>query len=218
MDRNSIQRDTVLEAIVDILASSTGSLTNPLNISNTFNSKGHKNTTDKTVNAYINYLVDVFLIEKAVRFDVKGKKYIGSPFKYYFTDIGLRNARLNFRQQEENHIMENIIYNELLIRGFNVDIGVVEVIEKDENHVSIRKKYEIDFVCNRLSKRYYIQSAFNLPTKEKLEQEQMSLRYTNDSFKKIIIVKDKIKPWHNENGILFIGLLDFLLNPDSLEI
>lgn len=218
MDRNSIQRDTVLEVIVDILASSTGSLTNPLNISNTFNSKGHKNTTDKTVNAYINYLVDAFLIEKAVRFDVKGKKYIGSPFKYYFTDIGLRNARLNFRQQEENHIMENIIYNELLIRGFNVDIGVVEVIEKDENHVSIRRKYEIDFVCNMLSKRYYIQSAFNLPTKEKLEQEQMSLRYTNDSFKKIIIVKDKIKPWHNENGILFIGLLDFLLNPDSLEI
>lgn len=218
IDRNNIQRDTVLESIVDILASSTGSLTNPLNIANTFNSKGHKNTTDKTVNTYINYLVDAFLIEKAVRFDVKGKKYIGSPFKYYFTDIGLRNARLNFRQQEENHIMENVIYNELLIRGYNVDIGVVEVIEKDKNLVSFRKKYEIDFVCNMQSKRYYIQSAFDMPTKEKLEQELMSLKYTNDSFKKIIIVKDKIKPWQNENGILIIGLLDFLLNSQSLEL
>lgn len=189
-----------------------------MNIANTFNSKGHKNTTDKTVNTYINYLVDMFLIEKAVRFDVKGKKYIGSPFKYYFTDIGLRNARLNFRQQEENHIMENVIYNELLIRGYNVDIGVVEVIEKDKNLVSIRKKYEIDFVCNMQSKRYYIQSVFDMPTKEKLEQEQISLKYTNDSFKKIIIVKDKIKPWQNENGILIIGLLDFLLNSQSLEL
>ncbi len=217
IDRNNIQRDTVLDAIIDILASSTGSLTNPLNIANTFNSKGHKNTTDKTINLYINYLHDAFLIEKAIRYDVKGKKYIGSPYKYYFTDIGLRNARLNFRQQDENHIMENLIYNELLIRGYNVDVGVVEVVEKDKNHQSIKKKYEIDFVCNMQSKRYYIQSAFDMPTKEKIEQEQLSLKYTNDSFKKIIIVKDKIKPWHNENGILIIGLMDFFLNHNSLD-
>lgn len=166
---------------------------------------------------YINYLQDAFLIEKAIRYDVKGKKYIGSPYKYYFTDIGLRNARLSFRQQEENHIMENLIYNELLIRGYNVDVGVVEVVEKDKNHQSIKKKYKIDFVCNMQSKRYYIQSAFDMPTKEKIEQEQLSLKYTNDSFKKIIIVKDKIKPWHNENGILIIGLMDFFLNHNSLD-
>lgn len=218
VDRNHIQKDTVLDSVIDVLASSIGSLTNPLKIANTFNSKGHKNATDKTIRTYIDYMIDAFLIERVSRYDVKGKKYIDSPFKYYFADVGLRNARLNFRQQEENHIMENLIYNELLIRGYNVDVGVVEVIEKNDDNVSVRKKFEIDFVCNMQSKKYYIQSAYEIPTKEKLEQEQQSLLHSKDSFKKIIIVKDKIKPWHNENGILIIGLLDFFLNPESLEI
>ena len=218
VDRNHIQKDTVLDSVIDVLASSIGSLTNPLKIANTFNSKGHKNATDKTIRTYIDYMIDAFLIERVSRYDVKGKKYIDSPFKYYFADVGLRNTRLNFRQQEENHIMENLIYNELLIRGYNVDVGVVEVIEKNDDNVSVRKKFEIDFVCNMQSKKYYIQSAYEIPTKEKLEQEQQSLLHSKDSFKKIIIVKDKIKPWHNENGILIIGLLDFFLNPESLEI
>ena len=218
VDRNHIQKDTVLDSVIDMLASSIGSLTNPLKIANTFNSKGHKNATDKTIRTYIDYMIDAFLIERVSRYDVKGKKYIDSPFKYYFADLGLRNARLNFRQQEENHIMENLIYNELQIRGYNVDVGVVEVIEKNDDNVSVRKKFEIDFVCNMQSKKYYIQSAYEIPTKEKLEQEQQSLLHSKDSFKKIIIVKDKIKPWHNENGILIIGLLDFFLNPESLEI
>lgn len=218
IDRNHIQKDSVLDAVIDMLASSTGSLTNPLKIANTFKSKGHVNATDKTIKTYIDYLIDAFLIEKVSRYDVKGKRYIDSPFKYYFTDIGLRNARLNFRQQEENHIMENLIFNELLIRGYNVDVGIVEIIEKNEDNVSVRKKFEIDFICNKQSKKYYIQSAYEIPTKEKLEQEQQSLLHTKDSFKKIIIVKDRIKPWHNENGILIIGLIDFFLNPDSLEL
>lgn len=218
IDRNHIQKDSVLDAVIDMLASSTGSLTNPLKIANTFKSKGHVNATDKTIKTYIDYLIDAFLIEKVSRYDVKGKRYIHSPFKYYFTDIGLRNARLNFRQQEENHIMENLIFNELLIRGYNVDVGIVEIIEKNEDNVSVRKKFEIDFICNKQSKKYYIQSAYEIPTKEKLEQEQQSLLHTKDSFKKIIIVKDRIKPWHNENGILIIGLIDFFLNPDSLEL
>ncbi len=218
VDRNHIQKDTVLDSVIDMLASSIGSLTNPLKIANTFNSKGHKNATDKTIRTYIDYMIDAFLIERVSRYDVKGKKYIDSPFKYYFADVGLRNTRLNFRQQEENHIMENLIFNELLIRGYNVDVGVVEVIEKNDDNVSVRKKFEIDFVCNMQSKKYYIQSAYEIPTKEKLEQEQQSLLHSKDSFKKIIIVKDKIKPWHNENGILIIGLLDFFLNPESLEI
>ena len=205
VDRNHIQKDTVLDSVIDMLASSIGSLTNPLKIANTFNSKGHKNATDKTIRTYIDYMIDAFLIERVSRYDVKGKKYIDSPFKYYFADLGLRNARLNFRQQEENHIMENLIYNELQIRGYNVDVGVVEVIEKNDDNVSVRKKFEIDFVCNMQSKKYYIQSAYEIPTKEKLEQEQQSLLHSKDSFKKIIIVKDKIKPWHNENGILIIG-------------
>lgn len=218
IDRNHIQKDSVLDAVIDMLASSTGSLTNPLKIANTFKSKGHVNATDKTIKTYIDYLIDAFLIEKVSRYDVKGKRYIDSPFKYYFTDIGVRNARLNFRQQEENHIMENLIFNELLIRGYNVDVGIVEIIEKNEDNVSVRKKFEIDFICNKQSKKYYIQSAYEIPTKEKLEQEQQSLLHTKDSFKKIIIVKDRIKPWHNENGILIIGLIDFFLNPDSLEL
>jgi len=164
------------------------------------------------------YLLDAFFISKAERYDIKGKRYIASPYKYYFTDVGIRNAQLNFRQQEENHIMENIIYNELLVRGFNVDVGVVEHTEKNEKGKAVRKRLEVDFVCNLGSRRYYIQSAFAIPDREKMEQEQNSLVRIDDSFKKIIVVKDRIKLWRNEKGIVVMGIMDFLLNPDSLDL
>ena len=218
IDRNQLRGSTIMENLVNILASSIGSLTNPNKLANTFTSNGMGNISDKTISSYIDYLMDSFLISRTERYDVKGKKYISSPYKYYFTDIGLRNARLNFRQQEETHIMENIIYNELLIRGFNVDVGIVEHVETDSDGKRRQKKYEIDFVCNRGNQRYYIQSAFSMPDQEKAEQEQRSLIYTNDFFKKIIVVKDNIVPWHNELGILIIGLKDFLLKNNSLEL
>ena len=218
IERNQLRGSTIMENLVNILASSIGSLTNPNKLANTFTSNGMGNISDKTISSYIDYLMDSFLISRAERYDVKGKKYISSPYKYYFTDIGLRNARLNFRQQEETHIMENIIYNELLIRGFNVDVGIVEHVETDSDGKRRQKKYEIDFVCNRGNQRYYIQSAFSMPDQEKAEQEQRSLIYTNDFFKKIIVVKDNIVPWRNELGILIIGLKDFLLKNNSLEL
>lgn len=218
IERNQLRGSTIMENLVNILASSIGSLTNPNKLANTFTSNGMGNISDKTISSYIDYLMDSFLISRAERYDVKGKKYISSPYKYYFTDIGLRNARLNFRQQEETHIMENIIYNELLIRGFNVDVGIVEHVESDSDGKRRAKKYEIDFVCNRGNQRYYIQSAFSMPDQGKAEQEQRSLIYTNDFFKKIIVVKDNIVPWHNELGILIIGLKDFLLKNNSLEL
>ena len=158
------------------------------------------------------------MISRAERYDIKGRKYIASPFKYYFTDIGIRNAQLNFRQQEENHIMENIIYNELLIRGFNVDVGVVKHSVRNEDGKAARKKLEVDFVCNRGSQRYYIQSAFAIPDNIKMQQEQNSLNQINDSFKKIIVVKDNIKLWRNEMGIVIMGIQEFLLNENSLDL
>ena len=217
IERNNLQKDNALEAIVNILASSVGSLTNPTNIANTFESNGIKGVSDKTISLYINYLMEAFLINKAERYDIKGKKYISTPSKYYFSDVGLRNARLNFRQQEENHIMENIIYNELLVRGYNVDVGIVEhnVTESGKN---IRKQLEVDFVCNQGSKRYYIQSAFAIPDEQKMEQEKNSLVRIGDSFKKIIVVKDNLKLWRTEEGILVIGIQEFLLNPNSLDL
>lgn len=218
VERNHLRGDNIMDNLVSILASGIGSLTNPNKLANTFASNGMGNISDKTISFYISYLMDAFVISKAERYDVKGKKYIASPFKYYFTDIGLRNARLNFRQQEENHIMENILYNELLIRGFNVDVGIVEHVEKTTDGKRTLKKYEIDFVCNRGDQRYYIQSAFSMPDKEKEEQEQHSLLYTEDFFKKIIVVRDNIIPWHNEKGILIIGIKDFLLKENSLEL
>lgn len=171
-----------------------------------------------TISSYIDYLEDSFLISKAHRYDVKGKKYIGTPLKYYFTDVGLRNARLGFRQQEENHIMENVIYNELLHRGFSVDIGVVPVQESDALGKQVRKQLEVDFVANKGSQRYYIQSAFEISSKEKMQQETYSFRNISDSFKKIIIQRQAVIPWHNEQGILNIGLFDFLLNPGSIDL
>ena len=217
IERNQLRGDAIMDNLVNVLASSVGSLTNPTKLANTFASSGMGHVSDKTIGSYIGYLQDAFLIEKAERYDVKGKKHIGSPFKYYFTDVGLRNARLNFRQQEENHIMENIIYNELLIRGFNVDVGIVEHPEKRDGK-RVLSRYEVDFVCNKGSQRYYIQSAFSMPTEEKLAQEQRSLLLTGDFFKKIIVTKDAAKPWHNENGVLLLNVQDFLLNANSLEL
>lgn len=216
-ERNRLRADDVMETLVKILASSVGSLTNPLKLTNTFNSN-HMSVSDKTISAYIGYLMDAFMISRAERYDIKGRKYIASPFKYYFTDLGIRNAQLNFRQQEENHIMENIIYNELLIRGFNVDVGVVEHSVRNEDGKAVRKKLEVDFVCNRGSQRYYIQSAFAIPDDIKMQQEQNPLNQINDSFKKIIVVKDNIKLWRNEMGIVIMGIQEFLLNENSLNL
>lgn len=217
IERNNVENEAAMEDVLDVLASSIGSLTNPNKIANTFKSKGNNTASDKTVRSYIEHLMDAFIIDRATRYNVKGRKYIGSPYKYYFTDVGLRNARLNFRQQEENHIMENILYNELLIRGYNVDVGVVEVVGKDEGGKSVRKQHEIDFICNKASQRVYIQSAFSMHSEEKRMQEEASLRRIDDSFTKMIVVKDDIKPWHNEAGILMVGLMDFLLHPESVS-
>lgn len=214
VERNNVQRVDVLNALVNVLASSVGSLTNPTKLTNTFISNSIKDVNAHTITLYMDYLLDAFLINKVERFDVKGKKYISTPSKYYFVDIGLRNARLNFRQQEENHLMENIIYNELIIRGYNVDVGVVEV--RDENKG--RKQLEVDFVCNLGSKRYYVQSALNLDTREKTIQEERPLMSVGDNFKKIIVVKDNIKHWYTEEGIMIIGIQEFLLNKDSLDL
>ena len=213
VDRNNIDKPDVLDTLINILASSVGSLTNPQKIYNTFVSNGITDISKNTIISYIDYLLDAFLIEKAERYDVKGKKYIQTPQKYYFADIGLRNAKLNFRQQEENHLMENIIYNELLIRGYNVDVGVVETREGNN-----RKQLEVDFVCNQGNRRSYIQSALNLDTPEKTLQETKSLNNIGDSFKKIIVVKDNIKLWRNDDGILIIGIQEFLLNKNSLDL
>lgn len=217
-ERNNIHHSDALDRIVDVLASSIGSLTNPTKLSNTFNSLGVSGIDVKTIRSYMDYLADSFLLSKAKRYDVKGKRYIDSPFKYYFTDLGLRNARLNFRQQEENHIMENVIYNELLYRDFSVDVGVVETRELDENGQRRQKQLEIDFIANKASRRYYIQSAFEMGAPEKIAQEKKSMLKVSDSFKKIIVVKDDIMPYHDDNGISVIGLFDFLLTPTSLDL
>ena len=216
-ERNNIRNDSELEELLDILSSSIGSLTNPKKLSDTFKSVKQVSLHPDTVKSYLDFFVDSFLIEQAKRYDVKGKKYINSPSKYYFTDIGLRNARLNFRQSEETHAMENIIYNELRIRGFNVDVGIVEYYSSENSKKSVLKQAEVDFVCNLSDKRYYIQSALSIPTKEKMEQEQNSLTRIADSFKKIVIVKDISRSHYNEDGIYLLSLFDFLLNPDSLN-
>lgn len=213
VERNNIQRVDILDALINMLASSVGSLTNPKKIHDTFISNGEKELSINTINSYLNFLEDSFIINKSDRYDIKGKKYIQTPQKYYFTDVGLRNARLNFRQQEETHLMENIIYNELLVRGYNVDVGVVEI--REEN---IRKQLEVDFICNLGNKRYYIQSALALPNREKTIQEQRPLMNIGDNFKKIIVVKDNIKSWITEEGISVVGLQEFLLNKNSLDL
>ncbi len=216
IERNGIQNDHELQTLLEIVASSIGSLVNPLKLSNIFKSVSSSTISDKTIAQYLKYLEEAFIIEKSKRFDVKGKKYMTTPAKHYFTDIGIRNAVLNFRQQEETHIMENIIYIELRIRGFHVDVGLVEVREPKDG-VLTRKQLEIDFVANKGNNKFYIQSAFNITAPEKQAQEERSLLKINDSFKKIIIIKDDIKAKRDENGILTIGLYDFLLHSDSLN-
>ena len=216
--RNNIRNKAELEELLNILSSAIGSLTNPSKLSATFKSVKNKTISKETIIKYIDYLKDSFLIDSAIRYDIKGKKYINTPSKYYFTDLGLRNARLNFRQVEETHAMENIIFNELKVRGYNVDVGVVVMNEVDKNGKKIRKQLEVDFVCNKGSKRFYIQSTYALPDKEKMEQEQRSLVNIGDGFKKIIITKDAVAPLYNDEGILVMSVYDFLLNPDSMEI
>lgn len=217
IERHNLKGDIVIDTLVNILSSNISALTNPIKLANSFISQSIK-TNVNTISSYIDYLSDAFIISKAQRYDIKGKKYIGSPFKYYFEDIGLRNSRLNFRQIEPTHAMENILYNELIIRGFNVDIGVVEKYIKNVNGQNSIARLEVDFVCNKGSQRYYVQSAYSIPNIEKMKQEQSSFDRIDDSFKKIIVVQDNVSPWHNEKGYLIINILDFLLNPNSLEL
>ena len=218
IERNHIEKVQEINDLINILASGIGSLTNASKIEATFKSVIRSDISLNTIRSYIEFLKDAFIVSEANRYDVKGRKYIGTPLKYYFEDVGLRNARLGFRQVEETHLMENIIYNELRIRGFNVDVGVVMKRKRTAEGVQEKKQLEIDFIANMGSKRYYIQSAFSLPDDEKRLQEKASLVNVSDSFKKIIIVKDAIKPWHDDDGILTISIFDFLLNTDSLEI
>ncbi len=217
LERQRIKNKAEFEELVKIIASGIGAPTNPTKLANTFKSVKKKNIDSVTIDHYLGYMQDAFLIEKAERYDVKGKKYIGSLAKYYFTDLGLRNAILGLRQQEETHIMENIIYNELCRRGCKVDVGMVEQRVVDNDGKWQRKQLEVDFVVNEGNQRYYIQSALALSDEDKRKQEMGSLLRINDSFKKIIIVKEDIKPWCDDNGILTMGLLDFLMNPNSLR-
>lgn len=217
IDRNGIKKSVEFDALTKVMASSIGSPCNPNKLSNTFKSVSNTDLSSITIDNYLGFLQDAFLLEKASRYDIKGKKYIGTLSKYYFVDMGLRNCLLGFRQIEETHLMENVIYNELRSRGYLVDVGVVETRTRTENQGMLRKQLKIDFVVNNGSKRYYIQSALSLPNEEKIEQEMASLKNVSDSFQKIIIVKDNIVPHHNESGILFINLYDFLLNREILE-
>ncbi|MBR4401237.1 MAG: ATP-binding protein [Synergistes sp.] len=218
VDRHKIRNREELDELVDILASAVGSLTNPLKLANTFKTVKKKTISDKTLKKYMDYLTDAFLVSKAVRYDIKGRRYIGSPAKFYFEDAGLRNARLNFRQMEENHIMENIIYNELRIRGYHVDVGLVEQFGKNSENKTTKKQLEVDFVATRGSEKYYIQSAFAVNSQSKLEQEERPLNAIGDSFKKIIVVRDNIKVRRNDMGIVTIGIRNFLLDENSLNL
>ena len=212
IERNNLKNSEEFMELMRVMASCIGSPCNPSKLENTFKSVKNETLDRKTISKYLSYMEDAFLIEKSMRYDIKGRKYIGTLSKYYFQDIGLRNALLNFRQVEENHIMENVIYNELRLRGFCVDVGMVEARTAKE-----RKQLEVDFVANMADRRYYIQSAFAMPTQEKMEQEQRSLMLTGDAFKKIIITKDTPAKYYNDDGVLIMGIYDFLLNKDSLE-
>ena len=217
-DRYEIRKDDDLEELINIMASGIGALTNPNKLANTFHSEKKSAISNDTVKTYIDYLCDSFLIEKSTRYDIKGKRYINSPYKYYFMDLGLRNARINFRQPEKSHLMENLIYNELRIRGFNVDIGVVPVVRKGEDGKQYRSSLEVDFVCNMGSKRYYIHSAYRMESDEKIRQERASLLRVDDSFKKIIVIGEESPIMRDESGITTISIYDFLLKDNSLEL
>lgn len=218
VERYSIKNTDVLDELLNIVASSIGGLTNPTKLCNTFESVRHEKVNRMTITSYLNYLCESFLIEKTSQYDIKGKRYIDSPYKYYFSDCGLRNARLNFRQIEFTHLLENVIYNELLIRGFNVDVGVVSKQIRTDDGCRVRRNYEVDFVCNQGSRRYYIQSAYKMIDDEKVRQEENSLRNIDDSFKKIIILGESTPVIRNEYGITIISIYDFLLNNNSLEL
>jgi len=219
IERYDIRNEkTVLDDLLNELSSSIGSLTNPANLSNAFRSVRKISISSETIDRYIGYFEDAFILQKVQRYDVKGKKYLSTPLKYYFVDVGLRNAKLEFRQQEENHIMENIIFNELIIRGYSVDVGVVEYRGRDENGKDIRTWLEVDFVAKDADKSFYIQSSLNIEGEDKRIQEINSLNRIPDSFRKIVVVKDDIAPWHDNNGILYIGIEEFLQNEKSLEL
>ena len=218
ISRHSVKHRDEFEELINILASAIGSLTNPKKLTDTFKSKKNKVISSNTIKSYLDYLCDAYVVSRATRYDIKGKKYIDTPQKYYFSDVGIRNACINFRQLEENHTMENVIYNELIARNFNVDVGIITSTGKDNDGKFVRKQFEVDFVCNKGSKRYYIQSAFSIPDREKMEQESNSLLRIDDSFKKIIVVKDLPAPTYTEDGILVISVYDFLLNSNSLDM
>jgi hypothetical protein len=217
-DRHGIRKDDDLEELINIMASGIGAMTNPNKLANTFRSEKKSIISYDTVKDYIDYLCDSFLVEKSTRYDIKGKRYINSPYKYYFMDLGLRNARLNFRQSEKSHLMENLIYNELRVRGFNVDVGVVPVVSKDKDGNQQRSQLEVDFICNLGSKRYYIQSAYRMESDEKSSQERASLLKIDDSFKKIIIIGEESPVIRDDAGIITLSIYDFLLKENSLEL
>lgn len=217
VERHKLQNDAELEILLNIVSSAVGSLTNPRKLEDTFASSGMGKLSASTIKQYLDHLCDAFLLEQALRYDIKGKKYISTPYKYYFTDMGLRNARLNFRQLEETHLMENAVYNELCMRGYSVDVGVVEINERQEDGKYVRKKIEIDFVCNRADERVYVQSAFSIPTTEKRLQEERPLRNVGDGFRKVIVTKDNVVRHYDENGVLIMGLQEFLMDARSLE-
>ena len=217
-DRYEIRKDDDLEELINIMASGIGALTNPNKLANTFRSEKKSSISYDTVKEYIDYLIDSFLVEKSTRYDIKGKRYINSQYKYYFMDLGLRNARINFRQSERSHLMENMVYNELRIRGFNVDVGTVPIVVTDENGRQQRSSLEVDFVCNLGSRRYYIQSAYRMESDEKIKQERASLLKVDDSFKKIIVIGEESPVTRDEVGITTISIYDFLLKDNSLEL
>lgn len=217
-ERYQIKNDEDMENLLDFISSSIGSLTNPTKLANTFETVKREKISRNTICSYLEYICEAFLAEKASRYDVKGKKYLDTPYKYYFSDLGLRNARLNFRQLEPSHMMENVIYNELRIRGFNVDVGVVPIVRRNAEGKQERVRLEIDFVCNKGSRKYYIQSAYQMLDEDKIRQEEASLRNVDDSFKKIIVVGRNIIIRRNEAGITTMGIYDFLLKENSLEL
>ena len=217
IERNRVQNDAQLESLLNVISSAVGSLTNPKKLEDTFTSSGTGKLSAVTIKQYLDYLCDAFMIEQAERYDIKGKRYISTPYKYYFTDTGLRNARLNFRQLEETHLMENVMYNELCLRGYSVDVGVVEINERLEDGKYVRKQIEVDFVCNKADERVYVQSAFSIPTTEKRQQEERPLVNVGDGFRKVVVTKDNVIRHNDENGILIMSLQEFLMDERALE-
>ena len=217
IERNRVQNDAQLESLLNVISSAVGSLTNPKKLEDTFTSSGTGKLSAVTIKQYLDYLCNAFMIEQAERYDIKGKRYISTPYKYYFTDTGLRNARLNFRQLEETHLMENVMYNELCLRGYSVDVGVVEINERQEDGKYVRKQIEVDFVCNKADERVYVQSAFSIPTTEKRQQEERPLVNVGDGFRKVVVTKDNVIRHNDENGILIMSLQEFLMDERALE-